>query len=314
MFSIFYSIVSLAVAIVAFLVFTAFHVSRAASRAHGRMRQSMLCHFASGGDSVTAADLLAMGADVDDTDVDGYTPLWMACISDRIDVVRLLLLAGADVNKVSHPLAHFQIRSTPLYAACIQGHESIARLLIEQGADVDAPGEPYNLTPLHAAVEAHSAEIVDLLIASGANVQLASAVGATPLHLALQRHDPCIVDSLLRAGARTDDKDSLGYIPLYHAVRCYHQEGDCLRRDAAVSVARAGTEFPDWEGDANLACPEMCRALLPYASRAQVTFLLGVRGAPDSPVALLAGFDQITKFIVVLSLPRWFINEWPELP
>jgi uncharacterized protein len=76
--------------------------------------------------------LLAQGVDVNTTDDEGLTPLHFAASRDSVDVVRLLLDAGAAVNAQSvagdTPIYHAIRNTTP--AAC-----DIQRLLRERGAD-----------------------------------------------------------------------------------------------------------------------------------------------------------------------------------
>jgi ankyrin repeat protein len=62
----------------------------------------------------TVSWLLERGAKVNVQDVNGYTPLTWACLKQRVESVRLLLAAGADVNIVGkftgplHAAAHLR--------------------------------------------------------------------------------------------------------------------------------------------------------------------------------------------------------------
>lgn len=73
---------------------------------------------------------------------DGTTPLCAAASWDHVDVLRLLLEAGADVRQRNRTAA----RPTPLHAAALQEHGKACMLLLNAGADpreVDGSG----LTP-----------------------------------------------------------------------------------------------------------------------------------------------------------------------
>ena len=76
----------------------------------------------------------------------GMTPLMYAARDGRMETVRMLLDAGADIN------ARDANEITPLIAAITNNHPDVARYLIERGADIKA-ADWYGRTPLWAAVE-----------------------------------------------------------------------------------------------------------------------------------------------------------------
>jgi len=76
----------------------------------------------------------------------GVTPLWMASRENRPEIVRLLIKAGADVEKGKE-----EDDETPLLVASKEGHLEIVKLLVEAGADMDKKDE-YGRTVLDVAV------------------------------------------------------------------------------------------------------------------------------------------------------------------
>ena len=96
------------------------------------------------------------------TDDDGTTPLWIACWEGHLDVSRLLVEKGADMDKAT--VGGF----TPLYMACHDGHLEVARLLVEKGADIDKANRRGG-TPLYIACDKGHAEIVAFLEQAGAS-------------------------------------------------------------------------------------------------------------------------------------------------
>lgn len=73
--------------------------------------------------------ILKFGANVDDRDNNGYTPLTLAVIRERKKIVKTLLAAGADVNARS---CHGQ---TPIMYVSQNGSAEMLRTLLDAGAD-----------------------------------------------------------------------------------------------------------------------------------------------------------------------------------
>lgn len=81
--------------------------------------------------------LLKSGADPNVRDVDtDWTPLLYTL--DRIDIVKMLLDAGADVNAASRKDGDLTIGMTPLMLAALDGTEDVVQLLLDKGANVNA--------------------------------------------------------------------------------------------------------------------------------------------------------------------------------
>jgi len=102
---------------------------------------------------------------------DGCMPLHMASRYGHYEIVKLLLAAGADVNK-KNPTFSGWLKSTSLFKPLKKGDAEIVRLLIDAGADVNQDG-PNGYTYLMAASYFGHAEIVHLLLDKGANINAA---------------------------------------------------------------------------------------------------------------------------------------------
>uniref|UniRef100_A0A1B6CIX9 Uncharacterized protein n=2 Tax=Clastoptera arizonana TaxID=38151 RepID=A0A1B6CIX9_9HEMI len=72
---------------------------------------------------------------------------------------------------------------TPLHEACSRGHLDIVRLLLMYGANVSDSAHS-GIRPLHEAVENGFTEIIRLLLSYGADPLLATYSGHTPMSLA----------------------------------------------------------------------------------------------------------------------------------
>jgi hypothetical protein len=92
-------------------------------------------------------------------------------------------------------------RISPLYWAVMWGQIDIVKLLIAKGADVNAKDE-YGGTPLHQAAWHGFADIADLLISKGGNVNATNVLGASPLKLAQQLRQTNVVQILREHGGK----------------------------------------------------------------------------------------------------------------
>jgi ankyrin repeat protein len=82
----------------------------------------------------------------------GLSPLQYAARDGRLDTVKILLAAGADINQVEAN------DITPLITAISNNHPDVATYLIEQGADVKK-ADWYGRTPLFTAVETRNMDV-----------------------------------------------------------------------------------------------------------------------------------------------------------
>jgi ankyrin repeat protein len=93
------------------------------------------------GDVELVEMLIENGADVDDRDVHGYTPLLLAIQAGHTDIAKVLIAGGADVNARAVNDGGEDV--TPLYLSIILGHGLTESLLRGHGAV--GPESPVNL-------------------------------------------------------------------------------------------------------------------------------------------------------------------------
>lgn len=137
------------------------------------------------GDIALVGLLLRLGADAN-----AAGSLQTACQGGHVEIVRILLAAGAHVNT-----AWDQISSTPLQEACREGHVEIVRILLAAGAHVNA--KFHAATPLHEACQGGHVEIARMLLAAGANIKSINFA----LKRACRRGHANIARMLIDAGA-----------------------------------------------------------------------------------------------------------------
>lgn len=107
----------------------------------------------------------------------GRTPLHYAASANRVEVIRMLVEAGARLD------AQDETGMTPLHAAAFWGRRDAAGALLEAGADLHAR-DHFGDTPLHAAAIRNRPGLVEYLIQQGADPGLENDEGRTPLEAA----------------------------------------------------------------------------------------------------------------------------------
>jgi hypothetical protein len=117
----------------------------------------------------------------------------------------------------------------------------MVRLLIDHGADVDAPDRK-GLTPLMLAAGLCSEPAAKALLDSGAKVDALDSTGATPLHHAAGEHFgvDCanVVSLLLGSGANPSLQDEHGNSPLDIALHFGHEQSAEMIRSPVYAGRR----------------------------------------------------------------------------
>ena len=144
--------------------------------------------------------LIARGANVNLKDELQDSAFLYAGAEGRLEILRLTLAAGADLKSTN------RYGGTALIPAAHHGHVESVRELLKTKIDVDHVNRLGWTALLEAVIlgdggTAHT-EIVRLLVAAGAQVNLADAQGVTPLAHAEQRGQAAVAGLLRRAGAR----------------------------------------------------------------------------------------------------------------
>ncbi|HBR27096.1 MAG TPA: quinoprotein dehydrogenase-associated putative ABC transporter substrate-binding protein [Rhizobiales bacterium] len=170
--------------------------------------------------------LVGKGADVNQPDNQGWTPLISAARQRHDDMINLLIELGADVNLAKSD------GTTPLIAAASRDHVPSIKVLLEHGADVEKPG-PQGFRALPLAIADDNYEAAKALIEAGAKVNEPSgAEGLTPLMVAAAQTAPAegamflpsstrpidIAKSLIERGANVNAQSTKGVTALMIAA------------------------------------------------------------------------------------------------
>jgi ankyrin repeat protein len=151
--------------------------------------------------------LLKHGADMNHQDIKGNTPLSMALRLPNLDLAQFFLDHGANVNTLD------MFGRTLLFNVSMEGLTSAVTLLLEYVMDVD-PRSKRGWTPLHFAAAHGHLEVVRVLLDCGADVNAQTASRWTALHRAAYSGYLRVVKVLLKHGADPDAKNNEGQTAL----------------------------------------------------------------------------------------------------
>jgi ankyrin repeat protein/tetratricopeptide (TPR) repeat protein len=179
-------------------------------------------------------DLLRRGADPNERDAMGNSPLHTASCTSNSSAVSRLLDAGAHVD------AQSRVGETPLQVAARDGAWTVVEMLLRYGADPDRLDDK-DMAPLHYAVLHGGEAPVRALAAVGANLSIRARGGPTPLSMAASKGDAKSISLLIALGADLNVLGKDGLPPIYEAVLRGHAEAVEALVDAGAPVnARTG--------------------------------------------------------------------------
>lgn len=220
---------------------------------HNIESSKMLINAAKEGSLEKTRAALAARADVNYANEHGDTALIWACQKGHIEVVRSLLNAGANANLTSKNSA------APLLSASVGGHTEIACLLLDAGASANLTNKNGSRPLTLAAAHGHTAivnllldpkheidinyvnptsgktslisavihkhlNVVRLLLAKNALLDMQDKEGKTALMWACERGDLQTIEALLEKGANPNIADKNGETLLYKAVKNGHAD------------------------------------------------------------------------------------------
>lgn len=154
---------------------------------------------------------LADGGSPNRADQHGRTVLSHMAGQGRVDIMTLLLEHGADVEQPD------DTGDTPLSYAAVNSREATL-LLLEYGAAVEAPAGTDRKSPLAVAAHWGDVEVMETLLVHGAHVDARTSLEGTALMRAALTHRTPAARLLLDHQADINIQDCRGNSALHYAV------------------------------------------------------------------------------------------------
>lgn len=192
--------------------------------------EQQICRAILANDVLTLQQLIEQGADINTRyrAAERLTPLIQAINLQRIEIIEMLLLAGANVHQSQYEI------TMPLWIATDLGNLDIVKLLLNAGANPNR-GDVTS-APLHVAIAKDAPDIVEALIQAHADPNRICALGYTPLMTAAAKGNLVLCKRLVQAGATIDIHDEYGDTALTIAKALGHQD--------IVNFLRSSTSNP----------------------------------------------------------------------
>ncbi|XP_072217722.1 85/88 kDa calcium-independent phospholipase A2 isoform X2 [Excalfactoria chinensis] len=166
---------------------------------------------------------------------EGLTPLYLACQLGKEDMVRTLLKCRASCNVMGTV-------GYPIHAALKYSQKGCAQAILEADASQVHSRDPrHDAIPLHWAKKA---EMTQLLLKYGSEVNVTSRTADMALHIAVKRGRFDCAMVLLTHGADTNAKGQDGNTPLHLAMK--HDHLDMIK---AIVVFGGDVEIPNDFGE-----------------------------------------------------------------
>ncbi|UJR35902.1 hypothetical protein I4U23_028645 [Adineta vaga] len=150
--------------------------------------------------------LLARGAQIDCDFVGGMSLIADAMNFDDLELITILMDHGARVTPTPDMLSNSEDQSAfyLLHYAVDDGLIDVAKMLIDKGQIPLNTLDNAGWSPLHLASGHNNLEMVTLLLAKGADVNIKDSNGNTPLAWAREMNATAVINELEKRGAIAD--------------------------------------------------------------------------------------------------------------
>lgn len=186
--------------------------------------------------------LLKNGAEINQLNHSGESPLFVALLFEKEQAAERLIRGGADIHARLKRFLDLAVKG---------GFASIIKLFLQQlGSDARHVAmnqvDHFGLTPLHRAAATGNIELTTVLMDAADDVNKADSKGMTPLHYAAKDGHTAVVELLIRLKADVLARTKEGNIPAYFAAIGGHAEiVDILTRHGSFPLTDAIRSFVD---------------------------------------------------------------------
>ncbi|MCJ8330713.1 MAG: ankyrin repeat domain-containing protein [Lentisphaeria bacterium] len=197
----------------------------------------------------------------------GLTAIFYACSNGQLEMIKLLVKYGTDVNHpyneqfypISFVSSYYDKKAVPIYS-----------FLIKEGADMNSVHGSSKNGILHNLARGNKIESLKLFIEKGAKIDIKNSKGHTPLYLACINKKIEAMQMLIAAGADVKSVISLIENQKYHPSK--RQQIASLKRhsdqklkgleECYINMRKLSKYFLMYSGDRNGKFPESLSAII----------------------------------------------------
>jgi ankyrin repeat protein len=215
-----------------------------------------------------------------------------AVLNRDVESVRLLLLFGADPNRIDVQ------GLTPLLSATQTSFIEAAKLLIKYGADADLSAGPEGESPLALAVEENRMDFVQLYLTYGGDATSVMSSGCTAFIKAINKRTPRqLIELMLSYGVDPNAKDGEGKTALFEAIQSRRMDLLNILLEAKADPNLPGPKHPLWPSTYQ---PKALQALLNHGADYKkcpglMELATSVNNMESLQILLKAGVDPNAK-------------------
>lgn len=209
----------------------------------GRDKSTVLHNAVVSGDRELVKLLLERGANIEARNSYSFRPLHWAAESGDLEMIKLLLERGARLDVKTSVSSIIQEMHTPLYTAIDKDHDDVAKYLIERGADPNTICDTSHGTPFIVACSRNKVELVRLMLAHGASPNGINEEQSTRIDYFYfplgEAGSAEVIDLLVAAGADVNARDRYQSTALHKQVSLDKQELNTERGRNRLAAIRA---------------------------------------------------------------------------
>jgi ankyrin repeat protein len=157
---------------------------------------------------------------------DTVTALSLAVQLERVEMIRILIAAGADMYAETQSEWLFFTRIDAVWSRVARNcsSEIVISMFIDAGMNLNVDDERGD-TLCHIAAENENEKVLATLLAAGAPHSKANRERELPAHVAAKSQNVALLKLLIDAGADCDSPDSRGITPCHVAVSSFNPVG-----------------------------------------------------------------------------------------